>query len=246
MPDTLSVKQRINKGEVIVGVRGPSNADRSLSAERSRLEDILSKGSYDFIWVDSQHAPFDEYRLAEVCLMAEEVDIPVLMRIKNTHHAYRIGNYLDLGLMGVEVPEVMYESTATESVDAFYLPPHGKRSWGGVIQRPLQGKIDRLEYVEWWKKNGILWLELESVEAVTNARQLAKPGVDCLSWGPVDMTFSLEAHPEHPFKTLDDCVKHVVKQLEGSDVRVCFRNRPEDRNKYIEMGVTVFLEWLPS
>jgi hypothetical protein len=53
----------------------------------------------------------------------------------------------------------------------------------------------------------------------------------------------LEAHPKHPFKTVDDCLRHVLKQLEGTDIRVSFRNySPDLRNKYLDMGVTVFME----
>jgi hypothetical protein len=72
---------------------------------------------------------------------------------------------------------------------------------------------------------------------------LAKPSVDCLSFGPSDLSFSLEAHPEHPFKSVDDCVRHVVQQLQGSPTKVCFRNyTPDLRNAYINMGVTVLPE----
>ena len=90
---------------------------------------------------------------------------------------------------------------------------------------------------------GILCLQMETIDAVTNARQLAKPGVDCLTWGPADLSFSLEAHPGHPFKTVDDCVQHVLKQLDGTDAKVSFRSySPDQRNKYIDMGVTVLME----
>ena len=88
-----------------------------------------------------------------------------------------------------------------------------------------------------------MWMQIESIDAVSNARQLAKPGVDCLSFGPMDLTLSLEAHPLHPFKTLDDCLGHVVTLLEGTDTKACYRNNtPDTRQKYLDMGVTVLLE----
>ena len=72
---------------------------------------------------------------------------------------------------------------------------------------------------------------------------LAKKGVDCLSWGPADLSFSREANPDHPLKTDDDCVRYVVKVLEGTGVRLCVRSYdPALRNKYRDMGVTVLLE----
>jgi len=135
------------------------------------------------------------------------------------------------------------ESIVEEALDAFYYPQVGRRSWGGAARHGIRGREDRLEYANWWNSNGILCLQIESLAAVTDALQLAKPGVDCLTWGPADLSFDLEAHPEHPFRTVDDCLAHVLKQLEGTEVKVSFRNgTPDQREKYIQMGVTVLME----
>lgn len=231
------LKQRIHKGEVILGVSAP------ITATKDRLKAILEKDRYDFVSVDSQHTAFNEERLVAFCAAANELGVPVQFRIKHTRHAYLIGNILDLGPSGVEVPEVMTEATVDEALAAFYYPPKGRRSWGGAARVGIDRRSDRLEYARWWNDYGVLWLQVESIEAITNARQLAKPGVDCLSFGPSDLSFSLEAHPHHPFKTVDDCVRHVLQQLKGTDVHVCFRNyTPDLRQKYIDMGVTVLLE----
>jgi 2-keto-3-deoxy-L-rhamnonate aldolase RhmA len=86
-------------------------------------------------------------------------------------------------------------------------------------------------------------MQIESIHAVTNARLLAKPGVDCLSWGPTDLQFNMEANPRHPFRSDDDCVRYVLSQLQGTQTKLCYRNfTPDLRNKYIDMGVTVLLE----
>ena len=237
MPDMETLKARIHSGEIIIGVAVPIDVDMN------RLEDILSKDTYEFISVDSQHSAFNEERLVGVCAMAREVGVPLQFRIKHTRHAYLVGNYLDLGPSGIEVPQVEEEATVYEALDAFYYPQVGKRSWGGLARWGIEDREDRLEYAAWWNSVGVLWLQMESINATTNARKLAKSGVDCLSWGPADLSYSLEAHPEHPFKTVDDCVRHVVKELEGSDAKVCFRSyTPDLRNKYIDMGVTVLLE----
>lgn len=118
------------------------------------------------------------------------------------------------------------------------------RSWGGSNRLGISEHSDRLEYAQWWKETGVLWLQLESLDAVTNASKLAKPGVDCLSFGPNDLKYNLESNPAHPLKTVDDCVKHVVDQLSSTTVAVCFRpfsESPEDIRKYRDMGVSVIL-----
>ena len=237
MPGQDSLKQRIKRGETAIGVSVP------LDATRSQMEDILGKDSYDFITLDSQHSAYNEEKLVSYCGLAEELRMPVQFRIKNTRNAYLIGNVLDLGPAAIEVPLVEDEAIVDEAISNFYYPQVGKRSWGGAARFGVQGRDERLEYADWWNNNGILCLQMETLRGITNARQLAKPGVDCLTWGPADLSFDIEAHPQHPLQTVDDCLRHVLQQLEGTEVKVSFRNgTPDQRDKYREMGVTVFME----
>ena len=232
-----ALKKRISAGETIVGVSAAPDSDGDT------LRSIVEADSYDFLWVDSQHDAFNESNLVRLCKVAAELDMPVHFRIKHTRHTYLIGNILDLGPAGIEVPQVESVETAREAVDNFYYAPEGVRSWGGFNRLNFHPEDDHREYRRWWGETGVLWMQIESVAAVTAARQLAQPGVDCLSFGPMDLTFSLESHPHHPFKSVDDCVRHICEQLRGAETKVCFRNyTPDTRQKYLDMGVTVLLE----
>ena len=233
----VSLKRRINAGETILGVSAPVTSDTAA------LRAILESGDYDFVSGDSQHSPYNEDSLVAFCAAAAELDMPVQFRIKHTRHTYLIGNVLDLGPTCIEVPQVETEETVDEAVANFYYAPQGVRSWGGVNRVNFAAGVDHRQYRKWWGETGVLWMQIESVASVTAARHLAKPGVDCLSFGPMDLTISLEAHPGHPFKTVDDCVQHTVDQLRGSGTAVCFRiPGAEERQKYMDMGVTVLLE----
>ena len=237
MPNNDRLKQRIHSGEIVVGVSAP------LDSDKSRLESILSKDTYSFLTIDSQHSPYNEEKLVTFCATAQELGVPVQFRIKNTRHAYLIGNVLDLGPAAIEVPLVEDEAVVDEALDAFYYPQVGHRSWGGTARHGIDGRENRLEYAKWWNEHGVLCLQMETLAAVTNARALAKPGIDCLTWGPADLSFDMEAHPQHPFQTVDDCLRHVLQQLEGTSVQISFRNgTPDERDKYIDMGITVFME----
>ena len=64
-------------------------------------------------------------------------------------------------------------------------------------------------------------LDLKQLRAVVdNARALVRPGVDYLAFGPNDLSFDLEARPEYPLRTVDDCMRHVAEQVAGSGVRL--------------------------
>jgi 2-keto-3-deoxy-L-rhamnonate aldolase RhmA len=232
-----NLKQRIRSGQQTIGALSPVTADKS------RIEDIMGSDDYTFISVDSQHSPYDERALVAICEAADQVGVPIMFRIKHTRHSYLVGNILDLGPAGVEVPQTETEETAQEALDYFYYPQIGKRSWGGPPTSWRADYTDRNEYADFWNQYGVLWLQIESLSAVTRAKTFAKQGVDCLSWGPADLSFDLEANPDHPLKTDDDCMNHVLKLLEGTDTKLSVRSYERDlRNKYLDMGVTVLLE----
>ena len=233
----INLKHRIRSGEITVGARA------SITDSKSRIEEIMGSSDYKYLSADSQHSAYNEGQLIEFCEAADQVGVPVVFRIKHTRHSYLVGNILDLGPSGVEIPQTETEQTAQEALDYFYYPQVGKRSWGGAPRANVNEHPDRVDYANFWNDFGVLWLQIESLSAVTRARSLAKPGVDCLSWGPADLSFNREANPEHPLKTDDDCIRHVVKLLEGSETRLCIRSYdPDLRNKYLDMGATVLIE----
>lgn len=232
-----TLKQRIRDGEMITSIGVP------MDIERGALEDLIGQHECDYLNVDAQHGPFNEAQFVAFCAMGQDLNMPVQVRIKHTRHAYLVGNYLDLGPSGVMVPEVEDEAVVDEAVNTFYYPQMGKRSWGGTLRVGLDERPDRLDYAPWWNAYGWLAIQIESVEAVINAGKLAKPGVDVFSFGPNDLMFSIEAHPKFPFRTVEDCVKHVLDQLKDTHVKVGVgvgAETPEDRERYMNLGVTIF------
>ena len=245
MAQKKTLRQRMRDGEVLTALRG------SLTTTKEELADIWATGEFDYIWIDSQHTPFSEEQLVAYCRAAEELDIDVQLRIPHTRQAHMVGRYLDLGPSAVLIPEVMEPETVDDAIAYAYYGPIGRRSWGGAHRRGLRGStqgIDRRAYAAWWNDYAILAIQVESVEAVTNIRKLAKPGVSVVTFGPNDLSFSLEDHPDYPLRTVDDCVRNVAAQLAGTGISLAMGTgtSPEERDKYLEMGFTLFQGDAPS
>ena len=245
MTEAKTLRQRVRDGEVLVALRG------SLGTSKSQLADIWATGRYDYIWIDGQHTAFSEESLVAYCTAAEELGIDVQLRIPHTRHAYLVGRYLDLGCSAVLVPEVMEEETVDDALAYTYYPQIGRRSWGGEARRGVRGVakgMDRLQYAEWWNNYVILSIQVESVEAVTNIRKLAKEGVSVVTFGPNDLSFNMEGHVGYPLPSVDDCMRNVAAQLDGTGIRLAMGTGtiPEERDKYLEMGITMFQEDPPA
>ena len=237
-----TLRQRIREGEILVALRG------SLKTTKKELADIWSTGDYDYIWIDGQHTPFTEHELVAYCKAAEELDIDVQLRIPHTWQAYMVGRWLDFGPSAGNVPAVMEPKTVDDAIAFAYYGPIGRRSWGGMNRRGLSQGMDRHEYSAWWNDYVVLSIQIESVEAVSNIRKLAKPGVSVVTFGPNDLEFSLEDHPEFPLQNVDDCMRNVATALADTDIRLAMgtATRPEQRDRYKEMGITLFQEDPPA
>ena len=240
MATDKNLKQRARDGEELVALRPP------ITASREQIETWLARGKYDLIYIDGQHTPFSDDQLVAICRTAEELGLPVQFRIPHTRHAYLIGRYLDLGPSAILVPEVADPTVVEEAVAYAYYPPVGVRSWGGAARYGLRahGDLGRVGYARWWNETVMLAIQLESIQAISNARDLIRPGVDCVAFGPQDLQFSLENNPDYPLRTVDDCMRHVAEQLQGSGIALATAiiTVPEERQRYRDIGITLFQE----
>ena len=237
MTATKTLKQRIRDGEQLFG------ASIAMRPDADWLRGIVARRPYDFVWVDAQHSPLSEHRLVEFCAAATAVEVPVVFRLKHTRLTYLIGNFLDLGPAGIEVPQVETEETVDEAVANFYYPPRGVRSWGGTARLGFDAQgLD--EYAAFWERTGALAMQIESIAAATNAAHwFAKDGVDFFTIGPADMNFDIGRHPHHPLQSVDDCVRYLANDLQGTGKQVCMRIAAgDDPRPYHDMGVAMLLE----
>ena len=173
--------------------------------------------------------------------------MPVQFRIPHTRNTYLIGRYLDMGLSGILVPEVEDTGPVEEAIDYAYYPPIGKRSWGGAARfgQVQNGKrLSQPEYVEYWNEHVIVSVQIESIKAVESAASLAEPGIDYLAWGPNDLGLDLKRHPEYRFRTSDECTQYVWEQVRDKGIKMgmAIVTEPEEREKYLKMGLTMFQE----
>jgi 2-keto-3-deoxy-L-rhamnonate aldolase RhmA len=232
-----TLKARIQSGEKIVG------ASIRMWATKADIDQTMSQRNYDFLAVDAQHSPFNEENLANVCDTANEMGIPIQLRIKHTQFTYLIGNMLDLGPSMIEVPQVEDMDTVHDAVANFNYPQKGRRSWAPSRSPQSTEYPQRLEYAEWWNAHGVIWMQLESIKAVTQSKEMAAAGADVLSWGPNDLAFNREANPDHFLKTDDDCINHVLKELKGTQTTLCLRTYSDEQlARYEQMGATMFLD----
>lgn len=208
-----TLKEKFLAGEKIIQPK------ISMASTREEVHHTIADTGCDIIYIDCQHGPYTEWDISRISKAAEEREVPVLLRIKHTRHAYRLGNYCDLGVLGIKVPEVETEEIVDEAINSFYFPPIGRRSWGGWVGYGIETRKDRLAYAKWWNENAILGFKVESIKSVLNIRSLVKPGITYIDFGPADLMFDIESRNHPTLKSIDDCRVFIEQELEDVNVR---------------------------
>ena len=184
------------------------------------LKDIIKNRAPDLLFVDSQHQPLNEEKLLAFCGMANRLGSAVILRLKNTNYASLSGNFLDHGPLAILVPQTDSIETVDEAIEAFFYPPVGRRSWGPPGAFGFNDHPGRREFADWWNANGILAIQIETLNAVLNIRKFAKPGVSLVMFGANDLMFDLETFEDPPLKTVEECIEHVKKELKGLKIGI--------------------------
>ena len=173
MAPVSTLKKYIADGNITVSLRMPIDATKSMT------EFALGKGDYQFLYIDGQHTAYTDWQIVEFCNMAEEIGLPVQMRIPHTRMAHLVGRFFDLGLSSVIVPEVEDVHTVYDALSYTYYGPVGRRSWGGDERYGMKnwdGPVQRLDYAAWWNQHVVLCIQFESIVAINNAAKFALPG----------------------------------------------------------------------
>jgi len=220
----VNLKERLHAGAAVhIGAL-------AVDTPLDQLEGKIAGQGWDLAFVDLQHAPYTEPQWVALCQRATALGLPLMPRAPHPSAPWLIGRLLDGGAAAVLVPMVEAESVVEAAVENVYYPPVGRRSCGLRYALGWSGSgLTPRGYADWWNANAILALQIETVEGVLNCRRLYRPGVDLILFGSTDLTFSLEAHPEGPFRTVAECHQHVVSQMAGLDVRVCPADLPFGR-----------------
>jgi 4-hydroxy-2-oxoheptanedioate aldolase len=234
-----NLRSRLAAGEELLMLRGDINWSKE------QLAAAWATDKHDFIWLDAQHSPYSDHHLVSFTGAAEQLGIPVQLRIPHTREAHKVGRFFDLGVSGALVPEVMLDQTVQDAVDFAYYGPIGRRSWGGANRLGFRNKTaptSRREYADWWNSTVLLSIQIESIETVKNIAKLVRPGITHVTWGPNDLEFSLEKHRDKALNSVEACMQYVAEQLDGSGIRISMGTASvaDERHKYRPFGVTIF------
>lgn len=160
--------------------------------------DVVTDSGFDWLLIDSEHAPNDLPQILAQLQVAERgVALPVVRPASND--AVQVKRLLDVGASTLLIPMVETPEDARRAVAATRYPPDGIR---GVTASGRASRFGReaayLAYAH--ERTGVL-VQVETRLGLENLESVARvPGVDGVFVGPSDLAASLGylGQPRHP------------------------------------------------
>ena len=155
-----------------------------------RITEIAGQIGFDYLWIDTEHAPTDYKMLENHLIAAKATGTPAMVRIP-WNDPVLAKRALEMGPDAIIFPMIYNEEDARLAIDACLYPPLGTRGFGP--QRAIRyGLMSTDEYMQVYTEETMRILQLETESSVLNLEKIAAiPFVDAFIIGPMDLSGSV-------------------------------------------------------
>jgi 2-keto-3-deoxy-L-rhamnonate aldolase RhmA len=152
------------------------------------MAQILETAGVDFVVIDMEHSAISIGEIADMVAWLKATTVMPFVRIPQMQYHF-VARALDVGVLGIVVPNVRTAEEARALVESAKYPPLGRRGlyYGGASSDYRMG--DTAEFMLDSDTNRTLVCMIESPEGVRNVEAIAgTPGVDALWVGQWDLS----------------------------------------------------------
>ena len=160
--------------------------------------EILANAGFDWLCVDLEHSVISLKEAEDLIRIIDLSGVVPFVRM-SSNNPVQIARIMDAGAHGVIVPMVNTRHEAQKAVESVFYPPKGKRGVGLARAHGYGAKFE--EYKRWLPDNGMVIVQIESVEGVENLKDiLSVEGIHGFIIGPYDLSASLgiSGQLDHP------------------------------------------------
>ena len=181
---TNRMKSKLLSGRPAFGV--------SIMFPSPHIVDMVGRLGFDWVLIDCEHGSIALESVELMVMAAEAADVtPIARPPVNSFES--IGQLMDRGVMGVQVPHVNTAEDARRAVESVKYHPLGERGLAAGVRSASYGYgMSMSEYAEHSNRETLVCVQLEEAEAIENVDEIVQvEGVDVFFVGPSDLSQSL-------------------------------------------------------
>ena len=201
------------------------------------ITEILCGAGYDFLVIDTEHAPLGVETVQLHLLATKGEDTVPIVRVLWSDLVY-LKQVLDIGAPGVMIPMVHNKEEAEKVISFCLYPPEGIRGFG---PRRAAGYDRRIpEYIEKANEEVLIILQIEHFETVENLEEILKvKGLSAIFIGPWDLSGSLGLLGEINHPRVREYVDIIIEKANNANIPVgiAASSKAEDVVGWFKKGV---------
>ena len=228
---TNRMKQKLLTGQPAFGV--------SVMIPSPHIVEIVGRLGFDWVLIDCEHGSIS-IESAELMAMAAGAAgvTPIARPPVNSFEA--IGQLMDRGMMGVQVPHVNTAQDAQRAVEAVKYHPVGNRSLAAGVRSSSYGQgMSMSEYTKISNVETLVCVQIEDAKAVDNVEEIVEvEGVDVFFVGPSDLSQSLGFPGRSDAQPVRQAMDHVFKTISAKGKVSGSAGDVNTTRRYLDQGVS--------
>jgi 2-keto-3-deoxy-L-rhamnonate aldolase RhmA len=203
----------------------------------------VKRTGVDFVFIDTEHTPFDRTVLAQMCLAYRGLGLPPLVRI-GAPDPQEARQVLDGGASGILAPYIESPQQVRELVGAVKWRPLKGERLRDALQKRDSLEPELQDYLRDWNKENFLMINIESAPAVERLDAiLAEPGLDGVIIGPHDLSLSLGLPERYHDPRFTEVVGHIISRARerGLSVGIHFSQEAELQIEWAQAGANIIM-----
>lgn len=220
-------RNKLRNGDVVFGVFCKTSAPEMI--------ECLGYAGFDFCILDQEHGPIGMETLQNLIRAAEMSGICPIVRAGEIDES-GISHPLDVGVAGVQVPQVNSLEDAKRVIELSRYAPRGKRGVCRFVRAARYSDMDRQSYFQSANETIIvLQLEGSAISAYKEVVQL--PDVDVFFIGPYDISQTLGMTGQIDAPEVQAKVKEIIGIVRAAGKAAgVFADTPEQAKRWIDAG----------
>ncbi len=197
----------------------------------------MGHAGFDFVILDLEHGPNSVQTTQNLIRAAEVAGLAAVVRVKENNLSV-IGEVLDIGAVGVQVPQVNDAASARRIIRAAKFAPLGQRGVCRFVRAAGYSSIDRFQYFR-EANEALVIVHIEGQEGLAGLTGvLGVEGVDVVFIGPYDLSQSLGLPGQVEHEKVTTAMRGIVAECSRRGVAVgTFVETPEGARKWRSLGV---------
>lgn len=199
--------------------------------------EVAGYSGFDFAILDMEHGPASIETMENLVRAAIISGMVPIIRVPDTSET-SIGKALDIGALGVQLPQIQNAKQAEEAIKRAKFYPQGERGMCRFVRAANYSSLDRYEYFERANESLVI-LQLEGQEGIDNLEEILEiDGIDILFIGPYDLSQSLGVPGDITNPKVIDQMKFIVDKAKAKGTTLgTFLDQPDQVKLWQDAGV---------